>query len=223
MSTVQTCKEWRVIITCLFGFWFGFHLLDFIWTTVEMCKECRVIITFCFCLFCLFCFFCLFYTRISIALPCLMAYTMANSTMIFHNKFCSFSGLGSTSTSHRACWIASPPWPSTIHWKIGTSLYNYGFLNKKATQFDKIIQFICCSLSKILVKYKMHTAIPYRVSTGPEQGFPFVVNSHREKPVFITRNLCSHCRDPVFITGTSLWELLHREIPVDITGNEFTE
>ena len=66
-----------------------------------------------------------------------------------------------------------------------------------------------------------YTAIPYRASTGPEQGFPCVVNSHREKPVFITGNPCSHCRDPVFITGNSLWELLHREIPVVITGNGF--
>ena len=41
-----------------------------------------------------------------------------------------------------------------------------------------------------------YTAIPYRASTGPEQGFPCVVNSHREKPVFIARNPCSHCRDP---------------------------
>ena len=43
------------------------------------------------------------------------------------------------------------------------------------------------------------TAILYRVSTGPEQGFPCVVNSHREKPVFIKGNPCSHCRDPVFL------------------------
>ena len=31
-----------------------------------------------------------------------------------------------------------------------------------------------------------HTAIPYRASTGPEQGFPCVVFPHREKSVFIT-------------------------------------
>ena len=31
-----------------------------------------------------------------------------------------------------------------------------------------------------------HTAIPYRVSTGPEQGFPCVLFPNREKPVFIT-------------------------------------
>ena len=31
-----------------------------------------------------------------------------------------------------------------------------------------------------------YTAIPYRASTGPEQGFPCVVFPHREKPVFIT-------------------------------------
>ena len=30
-----------------------------------------------------------------------------------------------------------------------------------------------------------YTAIPYRASTGPEQGFPCVVFTHREKPVFI--------------------------------------
>jgi hypothetical protein len=29
------------------------------------------------------------------------------------------------------------------------------------------------------------TAIPYRASTGPEQGFPCVVFPHRENPVFI--------------------------------------
>ena len=32
----------------------------------------------------------------------------------------------------------------------------------------------------------MCTAIPYRVSTGPEQGFPCVLFPNREKPVFIT-------------------------------------
>ena len=31
-----------------------------------------------------------------------------------------------------------------------------------------------------------YTAILYRVSTGPEQGFPCVVFPYREKPVFIT-------------------------------------
>ena len=30
-----------------------------------------------------------------------------------------------------------------------------------------------------------YTAIPYRASTGPEQGFPCVVFPHRENPVFI--------------------------------------
>ena len=33
-----------------------------------------------------------------------------------------------------------------------------------------------------------YTAIPHRVSTGPEKGFPCVVNSHREKPAIITKN-----------------------------------
>ena len=40
---------------------------------------------------------------------------------------------------------------------------------------------------------RYHTVIPYRVSTGPEQGFPCVVNSHREKPVFITGKPYSSC------------------------------
>ena len=31
-----------------------------------------------------------------------------------------------------------------------------------------------------------HTAIPYRIGTGREQGFPCVVFPHRENPVFIT-------------------------------------
>ena len=33
--------------------------------------------------------------------------------------------------------------------------------------------------------YVSHTAIPYRASTGSEQGFPCVVFPHREKLVFI--------------------------------------
>ncbi len=57
----------------------------------------------------------------------------------------------------------------------------------------------CPLKEEILHRY--FTAIPYRANTGPEQGFPCVVNSQKEKPVFITGNPCSHCRDPVFITG----------------------
>ena len=56
-----------------------------------------------------------------------------------------------------------------------------------------------------------YTAIPYRASTGPEQGFPCVVFPHREKPVFIS------C-DPSYEIGFSLLEILHRENPVLITG-----
>ena len=36
-----------------------------------------------------------------------------------------------------------------------------------------------------------YTAIPYRASTGPEQGFPCVVFPHREKPVFISWEPCN--------------------------------
>ena len=38
------------------------------------------------------------------------------------------------------------------------------------------------------------TAIPYRASTGPEQGFPCVVFPHREKPVFISWDPCNENR-----------------------------
>ena len=38
------------------------------------------------------------------------------------------------------------------------------------------------------------TAIPYRVSTGPEQGFPCVVFPHREKPVFSSWDPCNEKR-----------------------------
>ena len=40
----------------------------------------------------------------------------------------------------------------------------------------------------------------------------------QEKTCFHYREPCSHCRDPVFFTGISLWEKLHRENPVFITG-----
>ena len=56
-----------------------------------------------------------------------------------------------------------------------------------------------------------YTAIPYRVSTGPEQGFPFVLFPNREKPFFITGI-------PAMKTGFSLFEFPHRENPVFITG-----
>ena len=37
-----------------------------------------------------------------------------------------------------------------------------------------------------LITTLAHTAIPYRASTGPEQGFPCVLFPHREKPVYIS-------------------------------------
>ena len=39
-----------------------------------------------------------------------------------------------------------------------------------------------------------HTAILYRVSTGPEQGIPCVVFPHRENPVFISWDPCNENR-----------------------------
>ena len=48
---------------------------------------------------------------------------------------------------------------------------------------------------------KMHTAIPYRASTGPEQGFPCVVFPHRENPVFISWDPCNENR--FFLVGNT--------------------
>jgi hypothetical protein len=56
-----------------------------------------------------------------------------------------------------------------------------------------------------------YTAIPYRASRGPEQGFPCVVFPHSKNPVFISW-------DTVMKTGFSLMEIIHRENPVLITG-----
>ena len=36
-----------------------------------------------------------------------------------------------------------------------------------------------------MTNFDKHTGIPYRASTGSEQGFPCVVFPHRENPVFI--------------------------------------
>ena len=63
-------------------------------------------------------------------------------------------------------------------------------------------------LENINFMYLACTAIPYRVSTGPEQDFPCVVNSHREKPVFISGNPFSHCRGPC---------IHYRDFPLRIT------
>ena len=38
---------------------------------------------------------------------------------------------------------------------------------------------------------RFRTAIPYRVSTGPEQGFPCLVFPNSEKPVFSSWDPCN--------------------------------
>ena len=60
-----------------------------------------------------------------------------------------------------------------------------------------------CHSKNFSLKNEILTAIPYRASTRPEQGFPCVVNYHKEKPVFIVRittqgNPCSHYRERVY-------------------------
>ena len=55
---------------------------------------------------------------------------------------------------------------------------------------------------------RSYTTIPYRASTGPEQGFHCVVFPHREKPVFITGIPANENR---FFPCV---EILHRENPV---------
>ena len=53
-------------------------------------------------------------------------------------------------------------------------------------------------MSSTFFKY---TAIPYRASTGPEQGFPCVVFPHRENPVFIAGFLVDENR--IFPVGNT--------------------
>ena len=81
----------------------------------------------------------------------------------------------------------------------GTSLHGCRFLvSPKTSPRTKIIWAILLVIglfsasitmdySSFSVSSKYHyTAIPYRASTGPEQGFPCVVFPHRGKPVFNT-------------------------------------
>ena len=56
-----------------------------------------------------------------------------------------------------------------------------------------------------------HTAIPYRASIGPVQGFPCVAFPHREK-MFTLAGI------PVMKTGFSLLEIIHKENLVLIKG-----
>ena len=76
------------------------------------------------------------------------------------------------------------------------------------------------------------TAIPYRASTGPEQGFPCVLLPHREKPAFITgvpvdinrffpvvkstqRKPCFHYRDALAVLSNFM------KISLEIVKEEF--
>jgi hypothetical protein len=51
------------------------------------------------------------------------------------------------------------------------------------------------SSAELLMNFlQVCTAIPYRASTGPEQGFPCVLFPHREKPVYISWDPCNENR-----------------------------
>ena len=98
------------------------------------------------------------------------------------------------------------------------------FVSKPRLSFAKrmtssrVIQVIFCKNSRTLSlkdKFEHYTAIPYRASTGPKQGFPCVAVLE----YFHTgKNLFSLAGIPVMKTGFSLLEILHRENPVLITG-----
>ena len=46
-----------------------------------------------------------------------------------------------------------------------------------------------------VIQAMYYTVIPYRASTGSEQGFPCEVFPHKEKPFFTTGNPFSYYRD----------------------------
>ena len=58
-------------------------------------------------------------------------------------------------------------------------MYKHLFLGKTKKNIYTLNIYKCFSELQ-------YTAIPYRASTGLEQGFPCVLFPHREKPVFIT-------------------------------------
>ena len=57
-----------------------------------------------------------------------------------------------------------------------------------------VLRFPTVLLSLLCFALLSLTAIPYRASTGSEQGFPCVVFPHREKPVFISWDPCNENR-----------------------------
>ena len=90
--------------------------------------------------------------------------------------------------------------------------------------FRPFLKFLCYNFLGVISKWPFqdtkgnkwiianyYTANPYRDSAGPEQGFP-VQYFHTGKNLFSVAGI------PVMKTGFSLMEILHREIPVLITG-----
>jgi hypothetical protein len=65
------------------------------------------------------------------------------------------------------------------------------------------------------------TAIPYRVSTGPEQGFPCVVFPHMEKPVFSSWDCCNEKRFFSFGNTTQGKPCFHYREGFAVLGSKF--
>ena len=85
------------------------------------------------------------------------------------------------------------------------------FERRKSSVTEKLVEispktFQCVCRSQFFIRY---TAIPYRASTGLEQGFPCVVFPHRAKPVFISWDPCNEIFFPCEknYTGKTLFSL----------------
>ena len=88
------------------------------------------------------------------------------------------------------------PWSSTVVYQNG-----------KGSKAD-LVGFFCSTYIFQLIFFLRFYLLPTLRTANPKAvrltGNSLWANSHRENPVFITGNPCSHYRVPVFITGISL-------------------
>ena len=100
----------------------------------------------------------------------------------------------------------------TSHFYFEHTVFLTGFLSQYICIYIRTVSSYLLLYSGTFISFlvwsrnQVYTAIPYRASTGPEQGFPCVVNYHREKPVFIAGTLYSLQGIPCenYYTGKSL-------------------